>query len=69
MCVLFVTQFLQLMARTEPVNRFNHTTWVAIVTPTSHLKSVRNRCVIEVFGGLFVVTLLYGLFYGVSAFV
>ena len=33
----------------HPVNRFNHTSWVAVVTPTDRPKSVRNRCVIEVF--------------------
>ena len=32
---------------------FNHTIWVAIITPTDCHKSVRNRCVIEVFGGVF----------------
>ena len=26
----------------DPVNRFNHTSWVAIVTPTNRPKSVRN---------------------------
>ena len=41
-----------------PVNRLT-TRWVAVVTPTDRHKSVRNRCVIEVFGGDFcVVTLL-----------
>ena len=40
---------------------FNHTSWVAIVTLTDRPKSARNRCVIEVFGGVFcVVTLLLG---------
>ena len=39
-------------------------------TPTDRPKSVRNRCVIEVFGGVFyVVTLLFGFFVGVGAFV
>ena len=34
---------------------------MAIVTPADRPKSVRNRCVIEVFGGvLCVVTLLFG---------
>ena len=33
-----------------PVNRFNHTSWVAVVTLTDRPKSVRNRCVIELFG-------------------
>ena len=41
----------------------HHTSWVAIVTPADRPKSVRNRCVIEVFGGVFcVVTLLFGFF-------
>ena len=30
---------------------------MAIVTPTDRPKSVRNRCVIEVFGGVFVLSL------------
>ena len=29
-----------------PVNQVNHTSWVAVVTPTDRPKSVRNRCVI-----------------------
>ena len=37
----------------DPVKWFNHTSWVAIVTPTDRPKSVRNRCVIKVFGGVF----------------
>ena len=32
-----------------PVNRVNHTSWVAVVTPTDRPKSVRNRCVIDFF--------------------
>ena len=40
------------------------------VTPTDRPKSVRNRCVINVFGGVFyVVTLLFGCSVGVGAFV
>ena len=39
-----------------PVNRFNKTSWMTVIAPTGHLpKSVRNRCVIEVFGGVFVL--------------
>ena len=30
--------------------------WVTVVTPTDRPKSVRNRCVIEVFGGFFVLS-------------
>ena len=29
---------------------------MAVVTPTDRPKSVRNRCVLEVFGGVFVLT-------------
>ena len=32
----------------NPVNRFNHTSWVGVITPTDRPKSVRNRCVVEV---------------------
>ena len=32
-----------------PVNQVNNTSWVAVVTPTDRPKSVRNRCVIELF--------------------
>ena len=35
----------------DPRNRFNHTSWVAIVTPTDLPNKVCNRCVIEAFGG------------------
>ena len=54
----------------DPVNRFNHTSWVAVFTLTDRPKSVRNRCVIEVFGGIFVLYLLFLEFsVGVTAFV
>ena len=35
-----------------PVNQVNHTSWVAVVTPSGRLKSVRNRCVIKLFCGV-----------------
>ena len=35
-----------------PVNQVNHTSWVAVVTPTDRPKSVRNRCLIELFCGV-----------------
>ena len=51
------------------VNRYNHTDGVTVVSPTDRPKSVRNRCVIEVFGGVFcVVTLLLDFSIGVGAF-
>ena len=36
------------------VIQVNHTSWGTVVTPTDSPKSVRNRCVIELFGGVFV---------------
>ena len=51
-------------------NWFNHTSGVTAVTPTDRPKSVRNRCVIEVFGGVFyVVTFLLDFSVSVGAFV
>ena len=35
-----------------PVNQVNHTSWVAVVTPTDRPKSVRSRCLIELFCGV-----------------
>ena len=32
-----------------PINQVNHTSWLAVVTSTDRPKSVRNRCVIELF--------------------
>ena len=47
-----------------------HTSWVAFVTPTDRPKSVRNRCVIEVFGGVFVLSRCFlDMSVGVGAFV
>ena len=48
MCVLLIKRLLRLVGRwaRKPVN---HTSWVAVVTPTDRPKSVRNRCLIELF--------------------
>ena len=52
------------------INCFNHTNWVTAVTPTDRPKSVRNRCVIEVFGGVFMLSRCFLDFsVGVGAFV
>ena len=40
------------------VNQVNHTSSVAIVTPTDRPKSVRNRSVIELFCGVICVVIL-----------
>ena len=37
-----------------PVNRFNHTIWMPIVTQTDRPKSANNICVIS-FGGVLVL--------------
>ena len=49
MYVLLITRPLREVGRLgrKPVN---HTSWVAVVTPTDCPKSVSNRCVIENFG-------------------
>ena len=36
----------------------NHTSWVALVAPTDRPKSVRNRCLIELFCGVACVVTL-----------
>ena len=41
-----------------PVNQVNHTSWVAVVIPTDRPKSVRNRCLIELFCGVVCVVTL-----------
>ena len=55
-----------------PVKLVNHTSWVAIVTPTDRPKSVRNCCVIELFGNVSHLLLSFFPFdisAGVGAFV
>ena len=39
-----------------PVNRFNQTRLVAVVTPSGRPKSDRNRYAIDVLGGVFVLS-------------
>ena len=52
------------------INRFNHSNEITVVTPTDRSKSIRNRCVIEVFGGVFVLSRWFFDFsFGVGAFV
>ena len=53
-----------------PVNQYNHTSWVAVVTLTDRPKSVRNRFVIELFVALFALSLCpFDISVGVGAFV
>ena len=54
------------------LNRFYNASWVVVYTPTDRPNSVRfNRCVIEVFGGVFDLSLCVFEFFnvGVRAFV
>ena len=51
------TWLLWLVGRLGTVNRFNNTSWMAVVTPTDRPKSDGNLCVIEVFGGVFVLSI------------
>ena len=51
------------------INRFNHTSGVTVVSPTDRPKSVRNRCVIEVFGGFLMSRCFLDFSVGVGAFV
>ena len=42
--------------------QFNHTSWMTVVTPTDRPKSVLSRCVIEAFGGVFVLSIVSRIF-------
>ena len=65
-----MTRLLRLGGCWALVNRFNHISGVADETQTDRPKSVRNRCVIEVFGGVFVMLRCFLDFSrGVMAFV
>ena len=57
MRVLLITRLLRGVGRwaRKPVN---HTSWVAVVTPTDRPKSVRNSCLIELFCGVVCVATL-----------
>ena len=52
------------------VNQVNHTSWEAVVTPIDRPKPVGNRCVIELFVALFVLSFCpFDISVGVCAFV
>ena len=42
-----------------PVNRINHASWVAVVTPTDRPMSFCNRYICRSFGGVFVLSLCF----------
>ena len=69
MCVILITRLLRGVGRwaRKPVN---HTSWVAVVTPTDCPKSVRNCCLIELFVALFMLSLCpFDISVGIGAFV
>ena len=55
------------VAASGKVGPVNHTSWVAVVTPTDRLKSVRNRCVIELFCGVVLSLCPFDIAVGVGA--
>ena len=68
MYVLLITLLLRGVARwaRKPVN---HTSSVDVVTPTDRPKSVRNRCLIELFCGVVLSLCPFDISVGVGAFV
>ena len=54
---VFITWLLQLVERFGIRKPVNNTSSKAFVTPTDRPKSVRNRNVIDVFGGVFVLAI------------
>ena len=65
MCVLLNTRLFRLVGKLGTRKRFNHTSWMTVVTPTDRPKSVRNRCVIEGFGGVFVCPFVFKFSVGI----
>ena len=54
----------------DELGALKHTNWIAVATPIHHPKSVRNRCVIEVFCCFFcVVTSVFEFSVGIGHFV
>ena len=69
MYYLLITRLLWLVGRWARIP-VNHTSWVALVTPTDRPKSVRNRCLIELFCGVVCVVICpFDISVGVGAFV
>ena len=62
MCVLLITRLLRLVGRMGTRKPVLPHQWMTFVTPTELLKSVRNRCVIEVFGGVLVLSFGFRIF-------
>ena len=69
-CLVLTECFSRRILRLWALKPVYHTSWVALVTPTDRPKSVRNRCLIELFCGVVcVVTCPFDISVGVGAFV
>ena len=62
MCLFLKTHILRLLKRFGSRKPVNHTSLVIVVTPTDRPQSIRNRCDIEIFGGVFCVVMLLCVF-------
>ena len=62
MCPFHFTAFCGYWEGWVPVNRFIQTSWMTVVTPIDRPKSACNRCVIEVLGGVFVLSIVFQIF-------
>ena len=69
LCVLLITQLLWLLGRLGTVNRFNHNSWITVVTPTDNPKSVHNRCVIEILVAFLCCQFVFQFSVGIRVFV
>ena len=65
-CILLITQLLRLVGRLGSLQPYQ---FVDVVTPTDRPKSIRNRCVIEVFVGVFVLSLRFLKFFWGAFFI
>ena len=69
MCSLWLHSICGKWEGWDPVNLFNHTIGVVVVTSANHPESVRNRCVIEDFDSVFCVfTFAFFIFCGYKGF-
>ena len=60
----FIMKLYKNTGGTSGQNRFNHTLGVTAVISTDRPRSVRNRCIIKVFGGIFIRPSSDGTYYG-----
>ena len=70
MCVLLITRLLGWGGGDLARKPVNHTSWMIVVTPSDRPKSVCTRCVIDLFGDVFVLSCcLFDIFVGIRAVV